>query len=307
MREIARALAPIAVLAAAVLSPEVAAVPLSKSFDTREQAATALRWMALNPLFSAVGRSEPPAVGDLAGTLETEAPGEYRATPAVRAVMQKSLEELPYAAIGRLFFRKPDGTPGTCSAGFTGREDTLVTAAHCLVQQDGQWNTDFLFYRLYGTGLQEAYPVRCVAAPRPWVELQGGERLSHDIGFFSVGGETRAGFLGISKGLPAERLELAGYSDSYYDGQIPVTITAPSFYSPSGLLGTLGNPLGRGSSGTPWTALNTVYSVSSFYTDGDTRVMWGPRVTSGTMSTLEYVLSACSSSGNGQPGEQTND
>lgn len=283
-----------AIAATSVPAAYATTQPLAQSFDAREQAATALRWMSLNPLLSALADAGSSSVGHHSEPAEVEAPGEYRSTPTVRAITQQSLNSLPYAAIGRLFFRKPDGSAGTCTAGFTGREDTLVTAAHCLVQRDGQWNKDFLFYRLYGTGLQEAYPIECVAAPRLWVELQSGESLSHDIGFIKVGGQTSAGYLGISKGLPAERLELAGYADNYFGGQVPVTITAPSFYHRSGLLGTLGNPLGKGNSGAPWTAFNTVYSVSSFYTDGDTRVMWGPRVTNGTLSTLAYVLNACS-------------
>ncbi len=262
----------------------------AQHFDDRSQAATALRWMAINPLLS---RNQDASTLSLEGGSGVQIPPEYDWTPNISAASQSQLAELPYAAMGKLFFKRPDGSPATCSAGFAGADDVIITAAHCLMQRDGSWNSDVMFYRLYGAGPPEVFAISCMATTRGWEQLDGAKQLYHDVAFLKTARPNEAGSLGVSKGLPAEYLLVSGYANKYFNGQRMITLTAPSFYSRSGFLGTKGNPLGSGSSGTPWTAMETVYSVSSFFAESHPNVMWGPRITTETLELMDFVRSGC--------------
>lgn len=264
---------------------------VSRKFDEREQIATALRWMEINPM---LGRSEDAdqietdaaeiAVADLQGN---------RPAQRVELAPSSAVKDLPFSVIGKLFFRKPDGRPSSCSAGFAGDNDILLTAAHCLMQRDGNWNSDVLFYQQFGSSSQEVYEIECMATMNEWQSLRGGTQLAYDFGFLKTGRKNANGSLGISMGLPAERLQLSGYADRYHQGKRMVTATVPTSYSPSGFLVTMGNTMGEGSSGSPWTAMGAVYSVSSFFSPDKPDVMWGPRFTSDTFELMEYVRRGC--------------
>ncbi len=263
----------------------------AKTFDEREQIATALRWIEVNPL---LGRSEDvdqietdakefAALGNSSGAK----PQRVALAPA------SALDELPFAVVGKLFFRKPNGRPAACSAGFAGDDDILVTAAHCLMQRDGTWNSDPIFYHLFGSEDREVFEIECMATMNEWRELRGGEQLAYDFGFLKTGRKSSRGSLGVSKGLPAEHLQLVGYADRYHEGKRMMTATVPSSYTHSGLLITSGNTMGDGSSGSPWTAMGAVYSVSSFFVIDKPDVMWGPRFTSDTLELMNYVRRGC--------------
>lgn len=202
---------------------------------------------------------------------------------------------LPYSAVGKLFFTKDNGKVSNCSAAFAGGGDVIVTAAHCVMTSDGDWNADFLFVRAYGSDKQDVYAIQCVAVPSRWGEMNGNDLLPYDYAFLRTTRKSIVGSLGITNGAPPQELTIVGYSDTHYEGRQLVSLPTEVVFTNAGQLGFIDNPFGEGNSGAPWLGLSTIYSISSHYRADKENIMWGPRLTADTIGLIEYTRNGCES------------
>jgi len=157
----------------------------------------------------------------------------------------------------------------------------------------GDWNADFLFIRSYGSGNQDVFAIQCAAAPSEWGDVSGDDVLKYDYAFLRTNRKSKIGSLGITNGPPPDQLMLVGYADNHSDGRKLLRLEANIIATESNKIGSMDNPLGSGSSGSPWLGLMTVYSVSSHYRTDEKGIMWGPRLTANTMQLIEYTREGC--------------
>lgn len=200
---------------------------------------------------------------------------------------------LPYSAVGKLFFTDQQGRIGSCSGSFSGDGLVVATAAHCVMTGRGDWNNDFIFVRAYGSEAHEIYAIECVAVPAEWGDTRGDHMLNHDYAFLRTTRRSKGGSLGMTNGQPPSHVRVIGYSDTYAEGRKLVSTVTSVLLSDEFRLGSEGNHFGMGNSGAPWLDLSTVYSVSSYYNEGDESTMWGPRMSGKTSRLMTYVSRGC--------------
>lgn len=228
---------------------------LSINFSEKNQLRTGMLWIRLKPNLILAQSLTP--VGGTGGR------GEFL---DINSGISEVTEfgQLPYSAAGRLFFTKPNGKVATCSGAFAGGSELIITAAHWVMSLEGDWNKDFLFIRSYGTGKQDVFAIECIAAPAQWGLLTDQRLYRYDYAFLRATRKTQAGSLGITNGQPPDELTLVGYANNYFEGRRLLELVVPIFMTDDGLIGSENNPLGQGSSGSPWLGLSTVFTVTSY-------------------------------------------
>ncbi len=258
---------------------------LAITFSEKSQIRSSMRWMQGLPKL---------IVGGSPGLLDGDShalPGVSRISPSGEASAE--LSGLPYSAIGKLFFVRPDNSVATCNGAFVGSPNTVLTAAHCVLGESGEWNKHFLFVQRYGKPNQDVYAVSCAAVPAEWGTLMGRESYGFDYAFIKLRRPGSEGVLGLSSGLPPESLQLVGYSDNIDDGRSMIELTVRLDAHEANRLRSSLNPLKSGSSGMPWMASSIVHSVSSHWYPSEESAMWGPRFTSDTFSLMRFVDAGC--------------
>lgn len=217
---------------------------------------------------------------------------EFHKNPSFAEV---STTSLPYTQVGKLFFKSGDDPRkiGSCTASFAGAEKVLVTAAHCTMTADGNWNRDFLFVLSYGTPHQKIYAVKCIAVPEKWGELAGDSILDVDFAMALTTKGSEQGILDLP-GKWSPRMRIVGYSDNYFDGRRMLELGTPVFTSDGRFVSRL-NPLGSGNSGSPWLDLSgkQVISVSSYIHKDKSNQMVGPMLPADVVDMVGYVNNEC--------------
>lgn len=124
---------------------------------------------------------------------------------------------LPYKAGGKLFFDTPSG-PSSCSAQFVGgSKRVLLTAAHCVVDDDGNWYENWEFYRAYHAGGGQQVRLECISiwdgyyTPNP-------DNPDYDYAFIYTQIESSGGTMGL-KMIPYTPLTAIGYPAAKEGGQ----------------------------------------------------------------------------------------
>lgn len=264
---------------------------LSIKFSKKSQLRTSMRWMQHQPkLISAEYRS-PRVVGH-EDTMLASGSASGPSTPKAKALVPL-YEQMPYVAVGKLFFTKKNGNISTCTTSFAGAGDLIVTAAHCVVAADGEWNEDFLFIRSYGSENQETYAVSCASVVSLWGSLQGDAAMKYDYAFMQTARQNKPGSLAVVSATPPEEVMLVGYADKYFNGRYMLSLEVPTFEGRPGHYGSKNNPLGSGSSGMPWLGSNTVFSLTSHFRAKEENIMWGPQFTADTLALMSYARNGC--------------
>lgn len=272
-------------------SIETSADYYSIKYSKKNQLRTGMLWIRLRPQLVLATSLEP---AELKNNRRGKKKGSKAVTDQSLAVAAKKIaSELPYSAAGKLFFTNDEGKISTCSAAFAGASNLIVTAAHCVMNENGHWYDDFIFIRSFGTNKQDLYSIHCVATPSEWGDLHGEKIFDYDYAFLRTNRITKGGSLGITNGAPPESLTLVGYSDNYNNGLTMLSIDVENSSDEPGQLRSQNNPLGKGSSGMPWLSLSTVYSVTSHYRAKEEDTMWGPRLTKNTMDLISYTRNGC--------------
>lgn len=258
---------------------------LSIEYSKKNQIRTGMIWIKFKPklILSEKGRKRKK------DSFRNKDSGQ-QAKPVSEDLMK---DTLPYSAIGKLFFTTGYGQVGSCSAAFVGGGSIVTTAAHCVMTSTGDWNTDFIFVRSYGSADQEVYAIQCVAVPEKWGEVIGDSVLNHDYAFLRTNRKSNVGSLGITNGDPPQRINIVGYSDNIEDGRRMLSLSTEIIKIDASRLGSKDNPFGSGNSGAPWLDVSTVYSVSSYYKDDQRSIMWGPRLRGQTTELVNFVANGC--------------
>lgn len=209
--------------------------------------------------------------------------------------LHRVVKSKPYAQVGKLFFMLGDepGKVSNCTAAFAGGRQVIVTAAHCVMSLRGHWNDDFVFIRSYGAKEQELYAVQCIGLLKDWGSIPDDRMLMVDYAFLLTNRQSTQGHLEISTGEPPETMKVVGYSENHRDGRRMLELEISANVG-STLVGYDDNPLGKGSSGSPWLGqANQVYTVTSHYMKKDRQLMNGPRLTPLAARLLEFTKNGC--------------
>jgi V8-like Glu-specific endopeptidase len=257
---------------------------LSIKFSKKNQLRTGMLWIRLKPNLILAQTLLPMGVGVSDESFLDLNSGISEVT---------DFGQLPYSAAGRLFFTRPDGKVATCSGAFAGRADLILTAAHCVMSLEGDWNRDFLFIRAYGTDRQDVFAIECVAAPANWGALSDQSLYRYDYAFLRATRNSQAGSLGITNGQPPDEVKLVGYANNYFEGRRMLELDVPTFIAEDGLIGSENNPLGKGSSGSPWLGLSTVFTVTSYVSPYFRQNVMGPRLSLDALHLVNYAGNGC--------------
>lgn len=261
----------------------------SVTYTKRSQLKISMEWIGRRASMLAATSVDVPAHD---GSRRYQGRGEVT-DKSLMVTDADSRASLPFSAIGKLFFEKADGSISTCSAAFVSSPLIVATAAHCVMDLDGNWHKDFIFVRNFGTSQQEVYGISCLGIPAGWGDLMAPEAFKHDYAFLKSAQLSHGAALGLSASPPPAELQLVGFANNYYRGNEMLSINLSTIRDQAEMVGTSENPLGVGSSGMPWLSMTTAYSVSSHYRSDEIDIMWGPRFNADTLALLDYVKNDC--------------
>ncbi len=257
---------------------------LSIQFSKKNQVKTGLTWIQQKPKLINHARSK----GKRMEALQNDNLSE----PSKHDLANRE----PYTQIGKLFFTLGDrpGQISNCTAAFAGSGRTLITAAHCVMSASGEWNDDFLFVRAYGSKEQEIYAVECIGLLESWGSVLSDSVLTFDYAFLQTSRVSRTGQLPLSTNSPPRQMRIVGYSDNHLNGRRMLELEIRSTIEDT-MLSYNDNPLGQGSSGSPWLSADPakVFSVTSHYKKEDHEKMLGPRLTNDAMRLFTFTQNGC--------------
>lgn len=197
----------------------------------------------------------------------------------------------PYWNGGKLFFTKADGKDYACTAEFTGQNDILLTAAHCVRDgKTGAWYSNFVFYRAYNNGGGQKVGWKCAAAYYMWANPP--LNLKYDYAFIHTNTKSGAGWLGLMTGIPFSSWTAIGYPINFGNGQYMYEVVGQKGTISNGVVQMKDNPMRQGSSGGAWigdvtkphVGGNWAIGLNSFFVNAKPNSMYGPLFTSDTMT-----------------------
>lgn len=205
-----------------------------------------------------------------------------------------SLLNLPYSAIGKLHFFKGGRSkrPGTCTGFFVG-EGILMTAAHCVMSADGQWHEDILFVGNLGQKEIDIHNVHCVVVPSIWGAIAREPSFHHDYAFLKMAVAENKDYLRLAPSGLVRSVQVIGYGKELPDRMIEIAHGESEFENEGGHLSTKINPMGAGSSGSPWINQGDVISLSSHYEAASKVHLSGPVFDQKVFAMLEFVAIGC--------------
>ena len=206
----------------------------------------------------------------------------------------------PYNAAGFVeIVRSADGVLNTtqCSGQYVS-ENVILTAAHCLKGNIGEWEFEELtFFQQYDDGpVAPIKPVKgtkdCYVIPAEW---RGAIKLPYDYAFVKVGATVGPIFnIGIQDLIVGQELVAIGYPADSGFGDIMFEVRG-SYVGKNVYTGIqmAGNSFSKRSSGGAWIEPNTsnVVGLNSSIHPGPE--MHSPAFTAETLELLAYVESGC--------------
>jgi V8-like Glu-specific endopeptidase len=203
----------------------------------------------------------------------------------------------PYTKIGRITFRFPTDQPGwghLCTAQFIGNLGVVLTAAHCVWDQQGKvWGNNYAFQLGYKpSGPTQSFTWECAAIMSGWANGQ----YAYDYAVLKIRGVPPSGGLGMTINVGATHVDAVGYPDNFGNNEIMYHVYGSKDGSnPSGLL----NPLGHGASGGAWIMGSApeneteVVSLNSFKYTNDNSRMYGPQLSASTLRLYDFASRSC--------------
>lgn len=194
-----------------------------------------------------------------------------------------NVNERPYWNGGKLYFTKPGGGDYVCSAQFTGQNNILLTAAHCVRDgTTGAWNTNFKFFRAYNNGGGQSVTTNCAVAYYMWFTPHNN--FKYDYAFLRTNQTSGAGWLGWKTGIPYNTWTAIGYPANYGNNQYMYKVDGSKGTVANGIVQMLNNPMRSGNSGGAWIAEvttprvggNYAVGLNSFHVGNDQTSEYGP-------------------------------
>lgn len=176
-------------------------------------------------------------------------------------VEEADVTKFPFNAAGKLYFTFPDGNH-MASAQFCGSKQTILTAAHCLIDKDGNTATNVIFKRAYNNGKEaQAIAIKyLVINPK----YKNGMK-EEDYAFGVTDKESDVSPMDyILDSTFGEAISI-GYPTNYYNAKIMAKVTGLYGKPFVDSLGMRGNPFQAGASGGAWinTETNKIVSLNS--------------------------------------------
>lgn len=202
----------------------------------------------------------------------------------------------PYYRVGKTFAvfpSTPSGFAEGCTAQLIGNTGVVLTAAHCVYDnQKREWPNTYRFELQYNSGVSAgSYDWHCIAMVSGWPN----KHYPYDYAIVKLRG-TPPGGLGMTINVKGTPVDAVGYPGKYYDGEQLVHVTGKkNGVNPSAMPG---NGMGKGSSGGAWIAdtgggLTDAVSVNSFFYTNDPNTMYGPQLTPTTLKIYEFAARGC--------------
>ncbi len=210
-----------------------------------------------------------------------EGAGAEVLTPGVP--VRANVSERPFWNGGKLFFTKPDGKNYSCTAEFTGQNNILLTAAHCVRDGNtGAWYKKFMFRRAYNNGGGQSVGWTCAMAYYMWAKPP--MNFKYDYAFIHANTVSGAGWLGWKTQIPYNSWTTIGYPQNYGNNQYMYKVVGDKGPISSGIVQMNNNPMNFGASGGSWIAElttphvggNYAVGLNSFINSSNPGKMWGP-------------------------------
>lgn len=184
-------------------------------------------------------------------------PGDGSPIPkGVKGVVEEAdVDQYPFSNAGILYFTEANGVDNACTAEFVGSNRVLMTAAHCLVDDNGKWYKNIVFHpRSRGKNRIEILKTACKGVPDGAV-TQTGRDLRKDYGFITTY-KKNPSWLGLRSGVPYTEWAAIGYPINYGNAlylQRVYGFKGTTFSGVSdGIVEMKDNPMENGSSGGAW-------------------------------------------------------
>lgn len=229
----------------------------------------------LQRLLKNEGKATQPLVQSMEGSdARVETPG----------VPEKAnVNERPFWNGGKLFFTKPDGKDYSCTAEFTGQNNIVLTAAHCVRNgETGAWYKNFNFRRAYNNGGGQSVGWNCASAYYMW--YMPPYNYKFDYAFIQTTSTSGAGWLGWKTQIPYTTWTAIGYPQNYGSNQYMYKVVGDKGPISGNVVQMNNNPMNYGASGGAWIAElttphvggNYAVGVNSFIMPADPGKVWGP-------------------------------
>ncbi|MEH6867937.1 trypsin-like serine peptidase [Priestia megaterium] len=178
-----------------------------------------------------------------------EIPNETMETPFPVDVSKR-----PYYVIGKIFATNEAGHDLAGTAQFVGHCHMIMTAAHCLTDDNGKPYKNIHFVRAYGSSNQQACSITEWKTAPNW-DGGGSTASSANDYAFCYTPDRAPDFIGFQIGTPDRTdLQAIGYPINYGNAQIMYAVNGTIFIEPEypGIYKMKGNPMSHGCSGGGW-------------------------------------------------------
>lgn len=205
------------------------------------------------------------------------------------------LSRVPFQSGGRLMFLDADGDESWCTAEFAGAGNILLTAAHCVRDpENGDWNTNFLFERVYGGVDSEVFQIAEMTVRSEWHDGENPDPV-YDYAFL-VAERDYDSPLKVYYGDAGDDLTSFGYPINYGGGHVMYAVHGYLSTRTAGLNLMRDNPMRHGSSGGAWVKTDEktgpgtlVYGLNSHAADGIPEAVWSPVLDQTTEALFNYA------------------
>ena len=202
---------------------------------------------------------------------------------------------MPYSAAGKLYFVNSRGVGQSCTAQFVGNKRTLMTAAHCIVDNvTGAPFSNFEFRQTYpSNNAQPGIQSFCVGVNPAWISRNQNTQQNVDYGFMRTTSESRGGALGLQSGLPYPNLTAIGYPGNFGFGETMQTVDGSKGDISNNIARMDNNPMTFGASGGAWISNNYAVGLNSHISPYFPTSQFSPYFDSATIDVYNRMAQYC--------------
>ena len=211
-------------------------------------------------------------------------------------VLLAALTNSPFQPLGRLHVKGAAGWRW-CSAQLVGSLDVILTAAHCVFDQDkADFFSDAVFAEGYDNGTSKSeHWWKCVAVYSGWRDRMD----RYDYAFIKLRSRGAAA-LGLQASSGQSPLISVGYPENANSGEMAMYVIGQIGNGDQAAEFRMGtNTMGEGSSGGAWIDGTYAEGVNSYGADGEGDVdgMYGPVFDEQTLALFDFVKNDCKQGG----------
>lgn len=195
----------------------------------------------------------------------------------------------PYNIAGKLYFTNDAGDALYCSAQFVGSAGLLLTAGHCIRDENtGDWRNNFHFVQADENGIgTNKFDWKYAVT---WSDLYSTQNThinwGRDYAFIHVNGTNSKGFMGWKLDVPYDTFTEIGYPGTFENGKYMMEIKGHkgTVSTDPKIVQMVNNPMRHGNSGGAWVGAigdnnstnNYVIGVESFSYNNDSNSTYSP-------------------------------